>query len=300
MIIDYGIQFIKENSQLTTLITKYEKISIPSKNIIKQMEALSVYWELSSILIPSVYIMSNKNIDHKQLVKEGSSKIYSFFKPFGLTSQYKEKFRLIRNANSHTIELSKDANCIVYEGKKISLQEVTWIYLKIAKIFRWNSKLLITTCYKYPKIGFLFLYGVIYEIKNHEDIYSDYMKALENLVPNIFKNTTKTKMKDLNINIEPESSFILKKAYVNTKNLISKIIYRRQQENLATLFIAMLLHLFIYLLDKLEEFLYQLNSEISTKVNDAHLKDFEQLRIWIEKNKESINAQIRSLITEIK
>lgn len=179
-IIDAGRNLIAQNTNLTTLLSNWKIVNKVAYSTKSQMSALSAYYEMASLLAFPVSVMIQGGHNKMNFEKE---EIFKHFKAFGLTGALKEKFRIIRNANSHSIELSNEGECIVYNNVAISFQEIFEIYRIVARIFKWYFKLLQSISIGYPKVGLLFIYGIYFEIKSDKDHYKYYFKFLRKIAP---------------------------------------------------------------------------------------------------------------------
>ncbi|AEE54256.1 hypothetical protein [Haliscomenobacter hydrossis] len=294
-IIDEGRGFIAKNGNMTTLFSNWAIFNKVEDQFRGQMNALSVYWEMSSLLSFPPYVMSQKNEKRTDLSPDV---VYSYFKLFGLSSKYKDKFRIIRNANSHKIEISADGGSIVFEKKSVTFQEITEIYLIVHKIFRWYFHLLKRIVFGYPKIGLLFIYGSIYEVRSNESRYSEYAKGLKKLAPDFFQDRNSNPKKVEN-SLKENSVDNLTKSTDGIEDAVFKEIFREEIKLHASFMILSMRRIIIYVIERAEKVNSSLLIEVGHQITEDQMDDLTKLAKWLGERKVYWNEQINLIESEL-
>lgn len=295
-LVDFGRGIIKENEELTTLISKFEKINKQDKSPLDQIESISIYWEISKLLKLPAYIFVNYARAWESFTEPQT--IFAQLKKLGLYKGDGEKIRLLRNAQSHRIKFSEDNKGIkTGNDKNIRFSDITKLHLRVEMIFDWWKWAIIINSLSNPRVGLLIALGVYSEINSDKDRYNGYYNSLKNFAPAFFEFTKQSPDRNQDDSKKYISSTVnigetVIEKYKKIKTAVWKIFYPRKLQLMKEVgegIITAIVDLINNKLIDLREILLSLKSEINNDMDKGNLQIFID---WLDKNKLGVKPEM--------
>ena len=182
LIIDVITESFSSDIFMTIVANYKDKIETP----IDKMGKISLLWETSSFLKLGAYLISKRQAPLKSLTEKKA--ILKYFHSLGLTNDWIDTIRKIRNAKKHRFTIKKGLIILpkTENYEEITVTTINEIEKKLDSIFSWWCTFLWAQCVCIPKFGILVIYSIFSKIKHNEDFLKEFVKGLSEFYPKAF------------------------------------------------------------------------------------------------------------------
>lgn len=164
-----------------------------NKTVIDKISGIADMYEAVYLLRFPAYLISKRKADFKKL--EEPNAILSHFKFAGITTQFKDQLRIVRNAKSHSYEIEND--CIVNnKGEKITVKEIEELHEKFELVFSWWLTFVAFSLWFYLKFAVVVVLAIYSSISKNAVSWEAFGKGITIFYSDMIEERNEAKAKE--------------------------------------------------------------------------------------------------------